>query len=299
MNFDQMEYIKEVVKTKSMSLAAQNLHVSQSAISQSISLLEKEIGISLFKRSRFGTIPTEEGKSIIKKALEISKKVNEMKEEVHSLTSSFIGELRIATIPSLFMNVLPQALYQFKKDLPQINVTIIEMESKEIIERVNQHDVDLGFIGLNKHSEAGLPEQIKSQLFHYQWGVKVIVPNNSPLAFNKELLLQDIVDYPFVIYNGSFWDNVVEYITKKQGPINVIFTTTNTEVIKRTVSEGLGISLLSSLMLKDDPYVESHRIVAIPLADYNIDSSISFGWIHSQNNTQYRLIKKFLEYVEV
>ncbi|WP_416828840.1 LysR family transcriptional regulator [Ectobacillus polymachus] len=299
MNFEQMEYIKEVVKTKSISLAAQNLHVSQSAISQSISLLEKEIGIQLFKRSRFGTVPTEDGKNIIKKALEITRKVDEMKEEVQALTSSFTGELRIATISSLFMNVLPKALYRIKKDFPQIKVTIFEMESKEIMERVNRHEVDLGFIGLNKHSAAGLPEQIKYQLSPYQWGIKVIVPRDSPLAFNKELLLQDIVDYPFVMFSGSFWNNIIEYMTKKLGPINIIFATTNSEVIKRTVSEGLGISLLSSLMLKDDPYVESNRIVAIPLADYTIDSSISFGWIHSQHSTQYRLIKKFLEYVEI
>ena len=59
MNFEQLEYIKEVIETKSMSIAAENLHVTQSAISQSISLLEKEFGVQLFKRSRNGTIPTE------------------------------------------------------------------------------------------------------------------------------------------------------------------------------------------------------------------------------------------------
>src|SRR4051812_16809292 len=107
MNFEQLEYIKEVIETKSMSIAAENLHVSQSAISQSISLLEKEFGIQLFKRSRIGTFPTDEGKNIIKKLLEILKKTDELKEEVQSITSSFSGELKIATIPSIFMTFLP------------------------------------------------------------------------------------------------------------------------------------------------------------------------------------------------
>src|SRR5437868_2594323 len=103
MNFEQLEYIKEVMETRSMSIAAENLHVSQSAISQSISLLEKEFGVQIFKRSRLGTIATEEGKKIIRKILEVLKKANELKEEVHSITSSYSGELKIASSHSIFM----------------------------------------------------------------------------------------------------------------------------------------------------------------------------------------------------
>lgn len=103
MNIEQLEVVKEVFETNSMSLAAQNLHVSQSAISQSISLLEKEIGIPLFKRSRNGTVPTEDGTTIIKIILEILMKVDEIKDEVQSITSVYRGELIIATIASLSM----------------------------------------------------------------------------------------------------------------------------------------------------------------------------------------------------
>src|SRR3954465_14477139 len=129
MNFEQLEYIKEVIETRSMSIAAKNLHVTQSAISQSISLLEKEFGVQIFKRSRNGTIPTDEGKGIITKVLEILKKADELKEEVQSLTSSYNGELKIATIPSIFMTTLPKTLSKFKIDFPQIKVTIMEMEN--------------------------------------------------------------------------------------------------------------------------------------------------------------------------
>ncbi|MFJ8527537.1 LysR family transcriptional regulator [Bacillus sp. NPDC094106] len=74
MNLEQMEYIKEISRTQSISLAAKNLHVSQAAVSQSISLLERELGVKLFIRSRLGTTPTKEGKNIIRKALEIIKR---------------------------------------------------------------------------------------------------------------------------------------------------------------------------------------------------------------------------------
>ena len=299
MNFEQLEYVKEVIETKSMSIAAKNLHVTQSAISQSISLLEKEFGVQIFKRSRNGTIPTDEGKSIIKKVLEILKKADELKEEVQSLTSSYNGELKIATIPSIFMTFLPKTLSKFKKDFPQIKVTIMEMENKEVIEEVNQNKVDLGLISLFNSVEHRFPEQISFHSFHSQGTFNVIVPKDSILAFSKELQLMDIRDYPFVIYGGNFYNNLIEDFEKHYGPLNIIFKSTNSEVIKKSVSEGVGISLLSSLMLKDDPYLESGRIISIPLTGYPLNFNLLFGGIYSKNRSQYRLIKKFLEYFEV
>ncbi len=299
MNFEQLEYLKEVIETKSMSIAAKNLHVTQSAISQSISLLEKEFGVQLFKRSRNGTIPTEEGKNIITKALEILKKADELKEEIQSLTSSYNGELKIATVPSIFMTYLPKALSKFKKDFPQIKVTIMEIENNEVIEAVSQNEVDLGLIALLNTVEHRFPEHISIHSLSSQATFNVIVPKDSILALNNEVQLMDIREHPFVIYGKNFYNSLIEDFEKQYGPLNIIFKSTNSEVIKKAVSEGIGISLLSSLMLMDDPYVESGRIKSIPLTGYPLNFNLLFGGIYSKNRSQSRLIKKFLEYFEV
>ncbi|GLX69912.1 LysR family transcriptional regulator [Paenibacillus glycanilyticus] len=299
MNIEQLEYVKEVVETSSMSLAAQNLHVSQSAISQSISLLEKEIGIPLFKRSRHGTVPTEDGKNVIGKMLEILKKVDEIKDEVQSITSVYKGELVIATIPSLSMTFLPKALARFKKDFPQIKVMIIELESRIVIDKVAHDKAHLGLVALNHYTNDGLLESIAFHSFQYKGELQVIVPRDSALALHKELMLKDLADNAFIMSASGFWDGVTEDIRQACGDVNVIFTTTNPEVIKRSVAEGLGISLMSSLMLRDDPYVESGRIVSIPLAGYRMDASGTFGGIYSKKSSQHRLARKFLEYIEV
>ncbi|MDI7741875.1 LysR family transcriptional regulator [Lysinibacillus fusiformis] len=299
MNFEQLEYIKEVIETKSMSIAAKKLHVTQSAISQSISLLEKEFGVQLFKRSRNGTIPTEEGRNIITKVLEILKKTDELKEEIQSLNSSYNGELKIATVPSIFMTYLPKALARFNKDFPQIKVTIMEIDNEEVIEEVNQNKVDLGLIALFNTVEHRLPEHISLHSLHSQGTFNVIVPKDSILAFNKELQLMDIREHPFVIYGKNFYHNLIEDFEKQYGPLNIIFKSTNSEVIKKSVSEGLGISLFSSLMLIDDPYIESGRIVSIPLTGFPLNFNLSFGGIYSKNRSQSRLVRKFLEYFEV
>lgn len=74
MNIEQLLYIVEVAKYSSLSIAAQNLHVTQSNISQSITNLEKELGIKVLKRSRgHGAVPTDEGRIILKLAYEVQK----------------------------------------------------------------------------------------------------------------------------------------------------------------------------------------------------------------------------------
>lgn len=72
MHLEQLKYIVEVAKTRSISIAAQNLHVSQSTISKAITNLEQELSIHLFTRSRLGAQPTTEGKNIIKKPMKLS-----------------------------------------------------------------------------------------------------------------------------------------------------------------------------------------------------------------------------------
>ncbi len=82
-------------------------------------------------------------------------------------------------------------------------------------------------------------------------------------------------------------------------PINVLFKSNNPEVVKKSVAEGLGISVVSSLMLWDDPYLISERIVAIPLIGYPFNFNLSFGVIYLKNRIQDRLMNKMLEYFDI
>lgn len=297
MNLEQMEYIKEILKTQSISLAAQNLHVSQAAVSQSISLLEKELGIKLFIRSRSGTAPTEEGRNIIKKALEITRKVEEIKGEAQFLTSVYTGELNIAAIPSLFMTLLPKTLSAFKNDYPQVEIMIKEMGGKEIIEDVKRHKVDLGLVILNEQSLLHSHDHLIFQSL-FRGEMRACVHKDSPLAFSSKVKIQDLLDYPFVMYGGLNWEETIRLFEKKYGSINILFTSNNSEVIKKTVSEGLAISMLTDFMLKNDPYVENGDIIPVPLIDYE-PTTISFGWIYSRDSSRINIIKKFLEYLHL
>lgn len=296
MNLDQLHYVREILHTQSITIASEHLHVTQSAISQSITLLEKEVGIPLFHRSRQGTVPTEEGRPILLKILETLKKYDELQFEIQMINSSYTGEINVATIPSIFMTYLPRILARFQKDYPHIKVNVFEMESIEIIKAIHQEEMDLGFIALFSTFHEKINHQTIFQPIQSNGAFTAIVPKNSQLALKKVLTVQDLHEYPFILYDRQFYHKLIEKFIKEGTGMKVIFKTTNTEVIKRSVGEGLGMSILLDLMLRDDPYLISGEIKAVPfLTQWN--DQIQFGSIHKKNSSHLRLINKFLEYI--
>ncbi len=91
------------------------MHISQSAMSQSIANLESEVGYKIFNRSRKGTLPTEVGKKLIPLMINIIEARSELLSEVDALHSNIEGSLTIATIPTLFNKIIPKALSAFKR----------------------------------------------------------------------------------------------------------------------------------------------------------------------------------------
>lgn len=298
MNFEQLKYVKEIVETKSMSIAAQNLFITQSAISQSISLLERELGVKLFKRSRIGTIPTDEGKKIIQTILEILEKEDELIKEAKIISSDFIGELKIATSPSILMTLLLKSLSKFQKDFPQLKISITEMEKDEIIHHVKEQLVDVGLMFLFDPIEAVDPNFIFESL-NYSGTFSVLVHKNSSLAYKDKLEMKDLQKYPFILYERSYFSKLIGEIEKVYGEMNIILRTKNSEVMKRAVSENLGISIVSSLMIKDDPYIQMKQIVAIPLEDDRINFRLKAGGIYLKDANKRAIVNSFLKYLKM
>jgi DNA-binding transcriptional LysR family regulator len=159
MNIEQLKYIVEVAKTKSITAASQNYYVSQSGISRSIASLENELGIKLFNRTRTGVEPTEEGKKLIDKAYEIVSKINEFEEQVRKLNEDSKGVLKISAVPGLFSTILLDSFQNFLKDHQNIKVEIDENTTEAIIEGINQSKINIGLI----HVYQGIHKKYRKQ----------------------------------------------------------------------------------------------------------------------------------------
>nr|WP_246869733.1 LysR family transcriptional regulator [Priestia megaterium] len=138
MNIEQIQYIVEVDKHSSQSAAAQNLHVTQSTISQSITNLENELGIKILNRSRGSrAVPTDEGRSILKHAYRVRRHLEDIKEIANAYHTTESEELKISTLPGL-MTFLVNAIAVFRHDYPHVNIEIGEKSDSSVIDAVRQ-----------------------------------------------------------------------------------------------------------------------------------------------------------------
>lgn len=296
MHLEQLKYIVEVAKTRSISIAAQNLHVSQSTISKAITNLEQELSIHLFTRSRLGALPTAGGKNIIKKAYEIVVKLEEIQEEAQAQTSLLNGELNLSASPSLFMPILLKTLANFKKDYPNFRIVMTEKKSPNIIEDVIQGKIDIGLamiegIDWNAHEELVFETLLEGKIV-------VCVSKHSPFAFSDYITPEELINETVVMYDGVIWKDSISIFMNRYGPMNILFASNNTEVIKKAVSEGLAISFLMDIALKDDHYVKSGEIIPIPLINFESNHR-SFGWVRSKKKHFPLAAREFLKYLKL
>lgn len=295
MNFEQLGYVKKIYEVESIIHAAQALHISQSAMSQSIANLEIELGYKLFERSRKGTFPTEVGKRLIPFIIDILDARDDLEGEIDALNSKLTGSLKIATIPTLFNKIIPKALSAFKNDYPHIEIEVIESDRANIITMVNNNEVDIGLVG--KRESETFSKGLKIYPLNLSTDFRLIVPKKSKLSLKDNIDLTVLQQYPFVLYDRNFYHDNLKEFEEENGPLKIVFRTNNPSVLIKTVSEGLGISIVSSLMLEDDPYIEHELIEQLPMGS-PFDYFIYFVALSNKENNHKKTIQTFIEYLK-
>ncbi|OCT11886.1 LysR family transcriptional regulator [Paenibacillus pectinilyticus] len=290
MNMEQLAYVVEVAKMNSLSAASQHLHMTLSALSQSISNLESELGVKLFTRSRQGTVPTPEGRVLIQKAAEVLDKVQELKDEAQSFTSTITGEIRIATIPGP-MSLLVKTIASYKKDYPHVRIEISEKSSQDILNDIHHNHIDLGLIVRYEELEPSLVDLIFDQLVDAR--MVCCVSRNGKLALQESLKPTDILPVPLVLYQEDYVRWFVDQIALTYGPADVLFTTNNTEAIKRALKEELAITLGLDYSFTVEDRLFNKDYVLLPV-DTPENRVVPLGWVHIGNRKGAKWMKSFM-----
>ncbi|WP_120461015.1 LysR family transcriptional regulator [Paenibacillus aceti] len=291
MNIDRLEYLVEAARTGSMSKAAQNLHVTISAISQSISSLEEELGVTILKRSRTGAVPTFEGEAIIKKAAELLQKYTELKETAQSCSEIVEGRLRVATIPSP-MFLLEKAVLDFKKQHPQVKIEIVEQGSQDIIDDVLNDKCDLGIIILFKNR---LVEHLGLE-FERLLKVRMVAATSiqSPLAFQKIITPAELLGQPVVLYNDDYVKWFMDEFQEEYGAADIVYTTNNRALISRACMNYLAVTLGLNYSFVTEPLFTEYDTVIMDL-DLPQQSPVYLGVIQRKDRTPSIISRQFLE----
>ncbi|MFP5111470.1 LysR family transcriptional regulator [Bacillaceae bacterium C204] len=295
MNIEQLLYIVEVAKYSSLSIAAQNLHVTQSTISQSITNFEKELGIKVLKRSRgHGAVPTDEGRIILKLAYEVQKKLEEIKEAANLLNSTEVGELKISSLPGL-MTFLVKAIAGFRQDHPHVNLEIADKSGSAVIEDVRQHNTDFGLITYSSDLNINMEGIAYEALIEGKQ--KVYVSKHSPLAFLGTVSPNDILDQTLVTYKGELMQYFVQDFFNKYKPMKILFTSNNMDGVLQAISENLAITFAPDFVMKNYPPVINGDIIPIDLVNHPT-VNISLGLVRSVNKHLSTFSHKYIHYLK-
>ena len=260
MNLKQLEAFAGVAETKSFSLTAKQLFLTQPTVSAHIASLEKELNTCLFVRSTKGVALSDDGKELYAYAeqmLELEKKIRERFGQNGRFAG---GVLRIAasTIPSQYL--LPDIMVRFRKNYPGEKLKVFETDSAGVAEMIASHRADVGLAGakIDKGNCTYVPI--------YQDELVAITP-----AFEKyrakgaDAVAGWLKEEPVILREeGSGTRQEARKILQQMGidmnELNVAAIMENQETIKRSVENGMGISILSDLAVRD-----AGRLLAFPL----------------------------------
>lgn len=276
MRLEQLYHLVEVAKSKSISLAAERFYISQPAISSSISKLEDELGVMLFKRTSQGAIPTEVGETIVEKAKEILDRIEEIKLIASTSSTSLAGSISLASIPGMCDAIIPNVLSILNQKHPNVNVLLRIDESLNILNDIQSGRADLGIVII---TEEILEKDVNcEELFSDEF--VIYVGKNSPLSLKDSVSIKEVLSQPFAAYNEEFIRNNggISSILKKYGEPRVTFRFSGIETIKRAVAEGTVIAFFPRFMARGDIYLQSGKISSKPISDAHLPISIGLIW---------------------
>ncbi|MGA2467465.1 MAG: LysR substrate-binding domain-containing protein [Thermodesulfobacteriota bacterium] len=279
----------EVAKHRSFSKAAEELFISQPAVTKHIKELELKVGIGLIQRGRGGFALTETGKILFKYTHKISSHLMEIENVFGNLQKDHHGLLKIGTTESYSKCLMPKLLSGFQSSHPSIKIALDVGNSDEIEKSLLVYKNDLGLIGVTKISS-----KLKTIPFLKEPLVLIVSPNH-PLAKRKVVSLKELEGYPFIIRaKGSTTRRIVLQAFRD---LNIrpsfLIEAGSSEFIKQWVSEGKGVSVIVKRIVEDE---EKRGIIkTVPLSE-KVYLEVALFYLKEERSNP--TIKTFVHFVE-
>ena len=232
----------KVIELASFSKVARKIGYSQSAVSQTIKSLEKELGVILIDRKKDGITLTSDGKEFLPylEAIYSAECALEQKhKEITGLENSII---RLGTFTSVSRNILPQLMKQFKKIYPNVNFILKQGEYTSIQKWVQTNSVDFGFV--NSNAVSGIDVEVL-----YEDEMLAVLPPNHPLAQNEMISLAQLAKEPFILLDEGDYSVIMNAFQKLNLSPQIEYEVYDDYSILAMVRQGLGVSAMYGLVL--------------------------------------------------
>jgi DNA-binding transcriptional LysR family regulator len=258
----QLRYFIRVAERESMTRAAEDLYVAQSAVSSAVAHLEKELGVQLFiRRHAKGLILTAAGKELLLRARQTLTALAESLESIAGEAQAFWGPLHVVCFSPIAPFYLPSILAGLKRDHPGLEVHVTEAVAGEVGEYLESGRAEVA-LTYDLALGDGIDRDVLAEIHPY-----AALPAAHRLAGEGSVKLADLVDEPMILVDLPFSrEYFIGVFTERGLQPNVQYRSSSYETVRAMVAQDHGYSLLHQRPATDSTYAGG-RVVAVPLAD--------------------------------
>jgi molybdate transport repressor ModE-like protein len=255
----RLRILREVAAQGSFSAAADALYLSQSAVSQQIATLEKEVGMQLLDRARGGPKLTDAGRVLVGHAEAAIARLDEAERELAAIAGLEGGELRLASFPSASATVLTEAVSVFHGRHPKVRLTIAEAEPEQSLPRLKGGELDLA-LSFDYPSVPSAPDRDLELTLLLAESMHLALPKKHPLAERQVVPLAELSAERWLCGSRpSSCGEVIFRACRDAGfEPQVGFESDDYHVMQGFIAAGLGFTLLPDLAL---PTLRSDLVV--------------------------------------
>lgn len=282
MELDQLRYFLRVAERQSFTRAAEDLAISQPALSRSIQRLEEEFGQPVFERKTRSVSLTDAGILLQSRAQQVLTILDDTKAEITDDGQS--GRVRVGAIPTIAPYFLPQVLRQFSREFPKATLIVQENTTDALLKSCTQGEIDLAILALP------IPARYLDVEELFEEELLLVLPPDHPLVDKEKIRLTDVEPYPFVLLDEAHClsDNIVSFCRQRAFHPVAVERTSQLAMVQELVSLSHGISMIPSMARQLD---QSDRRVYRSIAGKKPTRMIAVVW--NPYRFQSRLIEAF------
>ncbi len=270
----QLRYFVAAAETGQFSMASTRAHVSQSAITNAVLLLEASLGVRLFDRKPHGVSLTAEGHGFYRRTRDILDSLEDALREPRFHAHHLKGAIRIGASYTLLGYFLPPLLARFRGNYPDVALDLRDMNREAIEAAVASGGVELGVVILSNVAERDrFGHHVLLRSRRQLW-----TSATHPLLQKDNAILEDIAAYPYLQVTVDEGELSTQRYWKAKGVRpNIAFRTGSVEALRGLIAHGFGVTILSDMIYR--PWsLEGKKIEARPILDVVPDMEVGLIW---------------------
>jgi DNA-binding transcriptional LysR family regulator len=286
MDLRQLEVIRAIAESGSFTAAGDSLHVSQSAISRQVLLLEEELGEPVFHRVGRRVRITPAGEALLQLSHRVFQDLRDTIAGISDRQESLKGTLRLVGGMTVCLYVFPILLNEIRRVHPQLELKISAGSTERCIAQLRAGTADLGMLTLPIDS----PDLVSVPVIQEE--LLLVGDAKHPLAKKRKIVPPDLVHQPFVLFeSGSNTRRVVdEFFVKERIEPRIVMETENVEILKAMVKTGLGITIIPYQAVAGD--IRSRRLFSKRITGHELIRET--GWIYPKMSRLPRTVSEVL-----